>query len=320
MELRQLKYFVRIVELGSFSRAATDLFVAQPALSQRIGDLGSDLGVALLTRSVRGVTTTEAGEIFYRNARALLRQIEIVRSEVKSAADTPVGVVSIGLPVSASSILTPSLIALVAERYPNIRLQITEGFSGHLAELVTNGRVEMSLLFESTSSNVLATTGRLPSHLNVRPVLSEELYLIRKGEPGDDQVELPLQTVAEFKLILPAKPNVTRQIIDAAFAEIGREPQMLAEIDSLTTIRAVVASGIGATIGPAAIPGGTAGLRVQRITSPSLERRLSLCTFAVMPAGLAACRIADLIIELATNRAATGQWPGALGFEQSPLD
>ena len=75
MEIRQLKYFVRIVELGSVSRAAADLFIAQPALSHQISNLEEELKVKLLSRSVRGVSATEAGEVFYRHARAMLRQM-----------------------------------------------------------------------------------------------------------------------------------------------------------------------------------------------------------------------------------------------------
>lgn len=311
MEIRQFKYFVRIVELGSVSRAAADLFIAQPALSHQISNLEEELKVKLLARSVRGVTATEAGEVFYRHARALLRQMDRMRADVQHAGDHPQGVVSVGLPTSAATILAPPLIATCSERFPDIKLQITESLSGHLEELVVNGRIEMSLLFEPVQAEPDAPKSKLSSHLDVRPLLIEQLFLLSATGAGDTE-EVPLAQAAQLPLVLPARSNVTRQIIDAAFVAGGHDMRVIAELDSLATIRAVVASGVGATIGSASMPGGTAGLRVQRITDPELQRRLSLCTFDIMPLSSAANRIVELIAETTGELVDAGRWPGAM--------
>lgn len=310
MEIRQLKYFVRIVELGSVSRAAADLFIAQPALSHQISNLEEELKVKLLARSVRGVTATEAGEVFYRHARAMLRQMDRMRTDVQHAGDHPQGVVSVGLPTSAATILTPLLIAASATKFPDIQLSITESLSGHLEELVVNGRIEMSLLFEPVTADAAAPKGKLSGHLDVRPLLIEQLFLLSAGGAGDLE-DVPLAQAAQHALVLPARSNVTRQIIDAAFLGAGHEMRVIAELDSLATIRAVVASGVGATIASASIPGGTADLRVQRITNPELQRRLSLCTFDIMPLSSAAHRIVELIVEVTDELVTAGRWPGA---------
>ena len=317
MEIRQLRYFVRIVELGSVSRAAADLFVAQPALSHQISNLEEDLKVKLLSRSVRGVLPTEAGEVFYRHARALLRQMERMRTDVQHAGDHPQGVVSVGLPTSAATILAPALIAASAARYPDIQLHITESLSGHLEELVVNGRIEMSLLFEPVSTDTPMRRSKLASHLDVRHLLIEHLFLLTAGGDGGEDPAVPLSGAARLGLVLPAKSNVTRQIIDAAFVAAGHEMRLIAELDSLATIRAVVANGVGATIGSASIPGGTSGLRVQRICDPDLQRRLSLCTFDIMPISNAAHRIGELIVEVSSELVGAGRWPGAVGIPQA---
>lgn len=315
MEIRQLKYFVRIVELGSVSRAAADLFIAQPALSHQISNLEEELKVKLLSRSVRGVSATEAGEVFYRHARSMLRQMERMRTDVQHAGDYPQGLVSVGLPSSAATLLAPSLIAKAAAKYPDIQLQITESLSGHLEELVVNGRIEMSLLFEPLAADTMASRKKVSSHLDVRPLLIEQLYLLSlQGVGGADDVTLA--QAAQCALALPGRSNVTRQIIDAAFQAAGHEMKVLAELDSLATIRAVVASGVGATIGSASIPGGTAGLRVQRVNDPALQRRLSLCTFDIIPLSSAAHRIVELITEATAELVAAGQWPGASSMQQ----
>lgn len=310
MEFRQLKYFVRIVELGSLSRASADLFIAQPALSHQLANLEDELKVKLLSRSVRGVAATEAGAVFYRHARAMLRQMERMRADVLHAGDHPQGEVSVGLPTSAATILAPALIAACAERFPDIRLQITESLSGHLEELVVNGRIEMSLLFEPAQGDAAAPRGKLAGHMDVRPLLLEELVLIRAHQE-DAQAEVSLEQAAQYPLVLPGKSNVTRQIIDAAFAAAGLPMRVIAELDSLATIRAVVAGGVGATIGSSSIPGGTHGLAVQRIQSPALQRRLSLCTFDIMPLSSAALRVVELIEEITASLVDAGHWPGA---------
>lgn len=310
MEIRQFKYFVRIVELGSVSRAAADLFVAQPALSHQIANLEDELKVQLLSRSVRGVTPTEAGEVFYRHARAVLRQIDRVRTDVLHAGEHPQGEVSVGLPTSAATILAPALIATCAARYPDIKLKITESLSGHLQELVVNGRIEMSLLFEAVRTESASPKSKLAGHLEVRPLLVEQLFLMTTAR--DDAVpEVTLEEASRHHLVLPANTNVTRQIIDTAFTTAGHEMRVIAELDSLATIRAVVAGGVGATIGSPAIPGGTQGLCVQRIVAPELQRRLSLCTFDIMPLSSAALRIVEIIEEITPELVDAGKWPGA---------
>ncbi|MEM5274384.1 LysR substrate-binding domain-containing protein [Cupriavidus taiwanensis] len=312
MEFRQLKYFVRIVELGSVSRAAADLYTAQPALSQQIAKLEDELKVKLLARSARGVVATDAGEVFYRHARAMLRQAELMKNDVQHAGEHPQGTVSVGLPTSAATILAPRLLAAAATQYPDIQLRITESLSGHLQELVVNGRIEMSLLFERVDGAGAVRETRLGAHLEVSPLLTENLFLLSsQAAEGAAPEEISVEAAARRPLILPGKSNITRQIIDEAFEAAGQRPVVLAELDSLATIRAVVASGVGSTILSPSIPGGTEGLTVQRIAGAALQRRLSLCTFDIMPLSTAARRIMELIRETAAALVAEGAWPGA---------
>ena len=319
MELRQLKYFVRIVELGSVSRAAADLFIAQPALSNQIANLEEELKVKLMARSVRGVTATEAGHVFYRHARAVLRQIERMRTDVQHAGEHPQGLVSVGMPTSAANILAPALISAARQRYPDIQLQITESLSGHLEELVVNGRIEMSLLFERPATDSLATgktsghgTSKSSGHLDIRPLLVEELFLLTAGEHPCDEGEITLADAAQFPLVMPGRANMTRQIVDAAFLSAGHPVTLIAELDSLSTIKSVVASGVGATILSSPALHGAEGLRARRIVDPVLARKVSLCTFAILPMSAAAQHIAELICETTRALVTSGIWQGVL--------
>ena len=319
MELRQLKYFVRIVELGSVSRAAVDLFIAQPALSNQIANLEEELKVKLMARSVRGVTATEAGHVFYRHARAVLRQIERMRTDVQHAGEHPQGLVSVGMPTSAANILAPALISAARLRYPDIQLQITESLSGHLEELVVNGRIEMSLLFERQDADgpaagkTLSTgLGKASGHLDIRPLLVEELFLLTARRQSHDEGEITLAEAARYPLVMPGRANMTRQIVDAAFHSAGLPVTLLAELDSLSTIKSVVAGGVGATILSSPAPHGAEGLQARRIVDPVLARRVSLCTFAILPLSAAAQRIVELICETTRSLVASGTWQGML--------
>lgn len=306
MELRQLKYFVRIVELGSLSRAAEALYVAQPALSQQISRLEADLEVKLLTRSVRGVTPTEAGAVFYQNAQVVLRQIERIRENVRHAAGHPQGKVSIGMPTSVAYLLAAPLMLAVKNRYPDIHLQITESLSGHLEELVANGRIEMSILFERN---------RHSGHMHLLPLLDEELYLVTTGSSEDAAADVSLEEAARESFVLPGAANATRQLIDELFARRGLSLSMLAEMDSLSTIASVVSAGIGATITTLSAISNvsdTLRLRARRLDDDNALRRVSLCSYETVALSTAAQVIFNLIPEVVGELVESGAWPGAV--------
>jgi LysR family nitrogen assimilation transcriptional regulator len=315
MELRQLKYFVRIVELGSFSQAAKDLYVAQPALSAQINNLEADLATRLLSRSVRGVTPTEAGQSLYVHAQAVLRQIERLQEDVQGTA--PSGRVSVGIPTSAANVLAGPLIAAVEKAYPEVHLRVVESLSGHLRELVTNGRIEMSLLFESQADGASksARPETANSALQWNPLIEEELFLIRSAEahgPVPDKVTL--QDAAAMRLVLPSGQNSTRRMIDGAFHIAGLQLKLLAELDSLSTVQTIVESGQAATITSLSAfvgPGVLQRLAISSLSTNMLVRRLSLCTSEVVGLSRAAELVAGLIPTLIAELVAAGRWPGA---------
>jgi len=302
MELRQLRYFVRIVELRSMSKAAADLYIAQPALSQQIAHLEDELRTKLLSRSARGVAPTDAGLVFYQHAQAVLRQIDRMRAEVTGGTEDPVGEVSVGLPTSVANVLAAPLLAATRERFPRIRLQLTESLSGHLEELLANGRIEMSVLFDRE---------RRPVQLRARPLVVEDLCLIAlRGSQRDDD-EVPLVEAARCSFVLPTKGNATRMLIDAAFSNAGLGLEVIAELDSLSTIRSLVTRGLAATIlSASAFPGEDlrTTLRARRIVEPALSRSASLCTNDVTPLGVAGQCILELIPQVVDALVQSGEW------------
>ena len=215
MDIRQLKNFVRIVELGSISRAARDIYVAQPALSQQIASLENELKTPLLVRNARGVQPTEAGVKLYRTAQSVLAELERVRDEVAQSGRDPSGPVSIGFPTSTAAALAVPLLRAAVARFARIRLLITEGPSGVLRELLLQGRLDMAVLVnEPVSSNLLART-LLVGDLFVVSALGEGAVRSKKI------ASVRLAQVAGESFVLPTRAVGLRQRVESAFLALG---------------------------------------------------------------------------------------------------
>ena len=170
VNLRRLKYFVKIVDIGSLTQASEILHIAQPALSQQLATLEGEFQQQLLVRTKRGVTPTEAGKVLYRHAQIILRQFEQARSDVKNSARALSGQVSVGLaPGTAASALALPLLKTVRARHPDIVLHLNESFGTTLSELVLNGRMDMAILYGG---------GGLMQGLAFEPLLTEELFVV----------------------------------------------------------------------------------------------------------------------------------------------
>src|SRR5580700_7536349 len=168
MDLRQLRYFVGIVQAGSLSRAADQLHVAQSAVSHHLNSLESELDRQLLTRSPKGIILTEAGTVLYRHAEAILRHVESAKQDAVSALNVPSGPVSIGFPAVLAPILSYELFARVRTMYPQILLNLSDANGWLLRERLVNGRLDIAVLF----------VGHTERGLAVEPLVLEELFYV----------------------------------------------------------------------------------------------------------------------------------------------
>ena len=148
MQFRQLRYFVKIVEAGSFSRAATLIHVAQPALSQQIHELEDRLGVMLLQRSARGVSPTAAGEVLFREATSILHQLDKLPTVVRSTSGEAEGAVKVGLASSVAPILIGPLLERVKTTLPKVNLKLSDDDSGTLQAGVAASSFDMAVVYE----------------------------------------------------------------------------------------------------------------------------------------------------------------------------
>jgi LysR family tcuABC transcriptional regulator len=303
MELRQLRYFVKICELRSMGRAALELDLATSALSQQISRLESELSTRLLQRSSTGVTPTDAGLAFLQQAQLTLRHAdEAVRAAQQARL---AGHVSIGLPPTTASVLGVPLMQAMRERYPEVRLHLVESLSGHLGAMLNARQLDLAVLFQTDAAR----------RWSVLPLLDEKLFVIGRadlpGLPTGRQVRLA--RLAELPLILPSASHGLRATLEAAFARARVAPRVVAEIDGLAMLMDAVRAGQGATIQPGAATARLAeGQLVQvRIADAQVGRRNLLASLSddeLAPAALAA-RV--VLADVARRLVREGRWAGA---------
>ncbi|WP_373989954.1 LysR substrate-binding domain-containing protein [Duganella sp. BuS-21] len=306
MELRQLRYFVAIVDHGSLSRAALILHVAQPALTQQLRQLEEELGVQLLHRSAQGVLSTDAGKVFYEHAQAILKQVVDARSAVAQSAARPSGSVTLGLPHSISGALALPLLTATRARYPEITLQLTEELTGNLSDQLKSGRVNLAVLFDDGQLSQFATTA----------LADEELHFICRADAAYAQGEqsLTLARALATTLILPGLQHGVRPRIESVAREAGLNLGNVIEINSIAILKSALLADMGATILPSApvldeLQRGT--LRAQRIHGPSISRTVVLCASRNIPLTNAAAAISRLVRQVSDALCADGSWPGA---------
>jgi LysR family transcriptional regulator, regulatory protein for tcuABC len=303
MELRQLRYFVRVLELGSISRAALDLALVQSALSQQISRLESELSTRLLQRTSKGVVATEAGMAFFREAQLTLRHADQAVRAAQLSRLT--GAVSVGLASTTAAVLGLPLIRAMRERYPDVRLHMVEGMSGHLTSMLNSRQLDLTILFDTQAAR----------RWSVLPLVEEKLFLIQaKSDSTPAAKRTRMADLKDIPLILPTGTHGLRSALDAAFVRAKFKPQLAAEIDSLAMTMAAVEAGLGSTVQPwaalAGLPDAAKRFTWTAIADTQVRRVNAICSLSddeLSPAALAArVVLADCARELVTSK----QWLG----------
>ncbi len=308
LDIRQLRYFSRVAELKSFSAAAAQLRIAQPALSRCVKQLEDDLGVQLLERHGRGCTPTAAGEKLYHHAQRLLRDVRRVEEEVVASSGTPYGHLYLAMPPATGQILAPSVIERYRALYPRVTVHVLEGFSGYIHEWLNAGRIDVAVLHNPTRSR----------NLLVKRMLTEEMFVIAPGPnaaktlPTKDAYDVG--DLAEIPLILPSKPHSLRMLIELAVAKEDRSLEPSIEVDGLPIIKAMVERGLGFTTltQPAVtreVANGT--LKAIPIRSPGIRWDLDIACRRDRRPSDAAMELMRVIEEEVQTLVETGVWIGS---------
>ena len=303
MELKQLRYFLGVCEAGSLLKASSRLHIAQPALGQQIAALEDELGVKLFARSTRGMALTPEGRTFAEHAKVVLTDADRAKASVRNAATDPQGQVVLGLPTTVALAATVPIVQACRAKYPRIQLQVIEAYSGFLREWLQMGRLDLALLFGDESD---------PDLLK-RVLLEEPLALVAPpGAPALPKT-LRLRHLQNMELVLPGREHGLRRIIDEACAQQGIALRVVAEIDSLTSVKKAVAAGVGHTIlSQSSVMEEVANGQLQAITidETSMRRRVVCATRITRPTTLASAAVIGLATDLIRGMVGSGAWPG----------
>jgi LysR family transcriptional regulator, nitrogen assimilation regulatory protein len=278
MDVKKLDYFVHVADLGSFTKAASLLSVAQSALSHQVRQLETELEQTLLYRNGRGVTPTDAGRRLLAHARGILMQVRRARDELSETRGAMVGHVILGLPPTIARHLTVPLIKSFRNSFPEGTFGVVEALSASILEWLVEGRVDIGLVYNPAP---------LPS-VEIRPLHEQEMFLIstKAAGKGRQSKSVQLRELPRYPLIVPSRSNANRMLIDLQLAHVGLKPQIAFEIDGIASILDLVHEGYGHAILPlTSLRGHTfgRGFTVRPIVKPRLSIQLSLVTSAQRP-------------------------------------
>ena len=292
MDLKQLEYFVRVAELGSFTKAAIALDIAQPALSRQVRLLEVELRQNLLTRNGRGALPTEAGKLLLAHGRGILHQVERAREELGRVRGALAGRVAVGLPSSLARVLTVPLTRAFRAAMPDATLSISEGLSVAMQESLVNGRLDIAVLYNTQPG----------SEVDISPLLEEDLLLVQARPPGllgdPEPGPVTLKDVALLPLVIPSRPNAIRMHVESEMANLGCRLKIALEIDGVSAILDLVADGAGSAVlsrNAVASSVRPSAFTVRTIVQPALRTKVSLATSAFRPVTLTQQATLELI-------------------------
>lgn len=300
MDTRRVRNFLAVVDAGSIARAAVTLHIAQPALSAQMRQLEEFAGCALLVRSARGVSPTAMGLEFCRKGAELLSLADQLQHLGRDMAKVPEGPITIGLPTSVANMLSMPLVETVVERFPRVQLGLLESTSADLGEQLLQGRIDLAVLFADN----------LTSGMRHDALLEEDLFVVSASRMPD---EVALSTLHDLPLVMPARPNSVRLLLDKACSQRGVMPRILAEISSPYTMLQLARAGRGATVLPWSMlaHADLRGLWAARILSPRLTRTLCVAADAQVVESSRLQAIREVVSELLRSLVTRSEWRGA---------
>ena len=250
MDLKQLRYFLEVVEAKSLTKAADVLHVAQPAIGMQIRKLEDELDVKLLVRHARGVMPTEAGERLVQRAETLLRDLKRVQEEVSEIGHEPRGTVSLGMTGTVMYSIAGDLVESCRDKYPGILLSITEGMTRGLAEYLGQNRLDVALAYVSSSDADFVS----------KPLAKDMFIVVHREHELANRTEITMRELLNYDLIMNSRrPSLIRTPLEVAAKAAGVEPRVVCESDSVITMKELVRCKLGC----AGMPFGAARLEIE---------------------------------------------------------
>lgn len=306
LELSQLRTLIHVAELGSLSKAADRMNIAQPALSRQVRLLEQELGVALFSRHGRGMVLTEQGREVLTHAARIMAELDEIRAGAADSDAALSGTVAIGLPPTVSDIIAVPLVAAFGKAHPGATLRLVSAYTGYLLDWLHRGEIDVAVLYDPRPARSLRS----------RPLLLENLFLIGPAEAEfSPRQAVPFATLRGRRLLLPSTRHGLRTIVERCASEAGFALDVAVEADSYATLKDLVRHGHGWTILPLApihddISAGR--LTGAPLTDPAPVRRLILSYPADRPASRLARFAGETIAGIVGDHVGRGIWAGQL--------
>ena len=289
MDIRQLRTFSCVAELGSLSKASDTLRVAQPALSRQIKLLEHELRAELFTRNGRGMVLTDAGRLLLARTAGIVRQIDQVRDEIQSAGGPPSGRVVLGLVPTVSCVISARLARRTVDKYPGISLCIVESYSGHLMEWLHRGEMDLALIYGPSTD----------LHLTVQSLGRDPIVAVGpRGSGLAQRKQVDIGWLLKQRLVLPSHSHGLRALIEQAAAKKKLKLDVKLEADSFRVLTSLVEEGLGYTLlPPSSVRNEVADGRLEAaaIAKPAPMRELTLASPIDHPGSTAITLVSELL-------------------------
>lgn len=237
MELRQLQYFQEICRTGSFTKAAANLYVAQPVITNAILKLEADLNVRLLNRTNKSVTLTEEGKVFLERVKVLLTFASDIYQEMRDFDALSSGVLNLGIPPQIGSFLCPYVFTDFSALYPSLNLTVTEESSSIIISMVEKGELEVG---------IVVLPEKNPAGVQSRVLFRQPIILcVGKKHPLSGRTEVDLSELSSEKFIMRKPGSLQRDIMIQQCQKHGFSPNVFFSTSQVQTIRTLVANNIG---------------------------------------------------------------------------
>jgi len=265
LDIKRLRYFKAIADHKSLSAASRALHIAQPALSHHVARLEAHIGARLLDRHHNGVTLTDVGRVLLRHAANILAQVELAETELSGYSKVRSSKVNIRLAIisSLAADLTPILIEALSRDLPEVTLRITESSTQESRDMLERGEADLSIYLNPHGQT------------EDKPIARERLFLVSAANKELVADPVSFATVIQTPLIMPAKGNPLRLILERAAANAGLALNITLEVDGTESRRNAVQANLGSTIFAGHSVYGKArnvGIIARPIISPTLYR------------------------------------------------
>ena len=313
MDLRQLKYFYHVANDGSFTKAAENLHIAQPALSLHVRRLEEELGVSLLFRGPRGVKLTEAGTRLMDHAGIILKELAAIPDSVRGEAVSPSGIVRLGVEGTILEQIAVPVIEEARALYPDIHIRIIES-CGYLLEWLNRGQLDIAIVYATDD----------PRGVKIHHALSEELCLFAATDfPANDKLRgdtLDFAHVSELPLIVPTAVHALREALEESALLRNVQINPAVEINSYSQIKELVRRGLGVGVLPRnAVENEANGIfQIWHLENPKISRNVSLAYSAERPLLNASRAIGQLSWNVLRRMVHEGIWIAELADEPNP--